>query len=103
MYRPDGGSSLFLAADASKGYSLGPIISRLAESPAPIVVANWDGESKPFLPQFISPGRLAEIDGRAAAPKSDQRPRGTNNSVEYSMVLSGTQRRPNARMPVDGQ
>jgi hypothetical protein len=27
MYRPDGGSSLFLAADASKGYSLGPIAS----------------------------------------------------------------------------
>lgn len=102
MYRPDGGSSLLLAADTSKGYSLGPIISRLAEAPAPIVVANWDGESKPFLPQFISPGRLAEIDGRAAAPKSEQRPRGTNNSVEYSMFLSGTQRRPNARMPVEG-
>jgi hypothetical protein len=101
MYRPDGGSSLFLAADASKGYSLDPIISRLADAPAPIVVANWDGESKPFLPQFIGPGRLAEINGSAAAPKSEQ-PRGTNNSVKYSMFLSGTQRRPKVRMPVEG-
>ncbi len=102
MYRPDGGSSLFLAADASKGYSLDPIISRLADAPAPIVVANWDGESKPFLPQFISPGRSAEIDGSAAAPKSEQRPRRTNNSIKYRMFLSGTQRRPEARMPVEG-
>jgi hypothetical protein len=102
MYNPDGGSSLFLAADTSKGYSLGPIISKLADAPAPIVVADWDGESKPLLPQFISPGRLAEINARAAAPKSEQRPRGTNNTVEYSMFPSGTQRRPKARMPVEG-
>lgn len=102
MYSPDGGSALFLAADTSKGYSLGPIISKLANAPAPIVVADWDGVSKPVLPQFISPGRLAEINARAAAPKSEQRPRGTNNTVEYSMVLSGTQLRPKARMPVEG-
>jgi len=102
MYSPDGGSSLFLAADTSKGYSLGPIISKLADARAPIVVADWDGESKPFLPQFISPGRLAEINARAATPKSEQRPRGNNNTVEYNMILSGTQRRPKARMPVEG-
>jgi hypothetical protein len=102
MYNPDSGSSLFLAADTSKGYSLEPIISKLADAPAPIVVADWDGESKPVLPQFISPGRLAEINARAAAPTSRQRPRRTNNSVEYGMFLSGTSRRPKARMPVEG-
>jgi hypothetical protein len=102
MYSPDGGSSLFLAADSSKGYSLVPIISKLADAPAPIVVTDWDGESKPLLPQFISPGRLAEINARATAPKSERRRRGTNNSVEYGMFLSGTSRRPKSRMPVDG-
>jgi len=102
MYSPDGGSSLFLAADTSKGYSLEPIILKLADAPAPIVVADWDGESRPLLPQFISPGRLAEINARAASPTSRLRPRGTNNSVEYGMFMSGTSRRPKARMPVEG-
>jgi hypothetical protein len=102
MYNPDGGSFLFLAADTSKGYSLEPIISKLADAPAPIVVADWAGESKPFLPEFISPGRLAEIEAKAAVPKSEQRPRGIDNTVEYSMFPSGAQRRPKARMPVEG-
>lgn len=102
MYRPDGGSSLFLASDTSKGYSLEPIILKLADAQAPIVVANWDGESKPLLPQFISPGRSAEINARAAAPTSKQRPRAANNSVEYSMFPSRPQRRPKSRMPVEG-
>jgi hypothetical protein len=102
MYNPDGGCSLFLAADISKGYSLEPIISKLADAPAPIVVANWNGESKPFLPEFISPGRSAEITAKAAAPKSERRSRGPDNSVEYSLFPSGASRRPKARMPVEG-
>lgn len=100
MYNPDGGSSLFLAADTSKGYSLKPIIAKLADTAAPIVIADWNGESKPFLPEFVSPGRLAEISAKAK-PTSKQR-HDTGNSVEYNMPLSGLNRRPNARMPVEG-
>src|SRR4029077_5920306 len=84
MYCPDGGSSLFLAADASKGYSLEPILSKLAAAAPPIVVADWDGESRPFLPPFLSPGRLTEVDVKMASLKSEQRPRGANNSVKFS-------------------
>ncbi|WP_244486029.1 MULTISPECIES: DUF5623 domain-containing protein [Bradyrhizobium] len=101
MYNPDGGSWLFLAADTSKGYSLDPIILKLAAAPAPIVVADWSGESRPFLPEFVSPGRLAETKAKAAMPKSE-RPRGTNNSVEYALFPSGPSRRPKAQMPVEG-
>jgi hypothetical protein len=89
-------------ADASKGYSLDSIMSKLAEAPAPIVVADWNGESRPFLPEFISPGRSAETKAKAATPKSQQPPRGPNNSVEYAMFMSGPSRRPKTRMPVEG-
>jgi hypothetical protein len=99
MYRPDGGTSLFLAADASKGYSLEHAISKLATAPAPIVVANWDGESKPFT--FVSPAREAKIDAKSISPKARQRPRGTGNSVRYSFDLS-VGRRPKGRMPIEG-
>lgn len=102
MYRPDGGSSLFLAADASRGYSLEPILSKLAAAAPPIVVADWHGESRPFLPLFVSPGRLTEIDVKIASPKSEQRPRGANNSVKYSNFPFGMSRRPKARMSVEG-
>jgi hypothetical protein len=102
MYCPDGGSSLFLAADASKGYSLEPILSILAAAAPPIVVADWDGESRPFLPPFVSPGRLTEIEVKAASTKPKQRPRGANNSVKYNNFPFGMGRRPRARMPVEG-
>jgi hypothetical protein len=103
MYNPDGGSSLFLAADTAKGYSLAPIISKLADAAAPIVVADWDGQSKPFMPQFISPGRLAKINAKATAlPSKQRRPHVKNNSIEYNLFPSGTQRRPKARMPIEG-
>jgi hypothetical protein len=66
------------------------------------VVADWSGETQPFVPLFISPGRSAETAAKAAAPKSEKRARGSNNTVEYSMILSGTQRRPKTRMPIEG-
>ena len=102
MYNPDDGCSLFLMADASKGYSLDPIMSKLADAPTPIVVADWSGESRPFLPEFISPGRSAEIKAKSDSPKSEKPRRGPNNSVEYATFLSGPSRRPKTRMPVDG-
>lgn len=102
MYRPDGGTSLFLLADVSKGYSLEPIISRLAEAPAPIVASAWNGESMPTVPAFVSPGRMAEIEAKAREVKTGGERRGSNNSVKYSMFLSGAPRRPKTRMPLEG-
>ncbi|WP_245471120.1 DUF5623 domain-containing protein [Bradyrhizobium genosp. SA-3] len=102
MYRPDGGTSLSLLADMSKGYLLEPIISRLADAPAPIVASAWDGESKPIVPAFVSPGQAAEIEAKAREVKTAGERRGSNNSVPYSMFLSGAQRRPKTRMPIEG-
>jgi len=102
MYRPDGGTSLFLTADVSKGYSLAPIISRLTKAQAPIVASGWNGESRPIIPVFVSPAQAAEIEAKARDVKTVKEPRGPNNSIEYSMFLSGTRRRPKARMPIEG-
>lgn len=101
MYRPDGGTSLFLLADASNGYSLSPILARLADAPAPIVVSAWNGESRPILPAFVSPGRAAEIEAKTQVTRSSKKQRSANNSVEYNMILSDARRRPKTRMPIE--
>jgi hypothetical protein len=100
MYRPDGGTSLFLMADASKGYSLAPLISRLALARAPIVTSAWEGESRPIAPAFVSPGQAAGIEARQI--KNVDRRRGSTDSIEYRTPFSGKQRRPKTRMPIEG-
>lgn len=102
MYRPDNGTSLFLLADGSKGFSLEKIISQLAKAQAPIVVSNWGGESRPIIPAFISPGQTAEIEAKSRETKPLGKRSGARNSVEYAMFLTGPRRRPNTRMPIDG-
>lgn len=101
MYYPDGGSMLFLMADASKGYLLDPIIAKLANAPAPLLASEWNGKSEPFLPVFCSPGRLAEITAKIEARKGPPKKRPANNSVPYSGFLSGMRRRPKGTMPVE--
>lgn len=102
MYRPDDGTTLFLLADMSKGYLLEPMISRLAKAPHPIVGSAWDGESRPIVPAFVSPGQVAEIEAKARELNAAGERRGSNNSIAYSMVLSGSRRRPKTRMPIEG-
>lgn len=99
MYRPDGGSWLFLLADASKGYSLQTLLSRLAAAPPPIVASPWSGETRPTFPAFVSPGQEAEMN--APATKKDDGPRAPQNSVKYQVTLGGSARRPKARMPIE--
>ena len=101
MYYPDGGSMLFLTTDASRGYSLDPIIARLANAPAPLLASEWKGKSEPFLAVFCSPGRLAEISAKTEARNGLTKTRPANNSVPYSSFLSGTRRRPKGTMPVE--
>jgi hypothetical protein len=101
MYNPDGGCELYLAADASKGYSLAPIVAKLDAAPDPIIEANWDGQSLPRSPIFASPGTIAAAAAKQTQPKSAPRPRGPLNSVEYQMIFSGQQRRPSKRMPIE--
>lgn len=99
MYNPDGGCELYMTTDTSKGYSLVPIVAALNVAQPPIVEAGWTGESAPYTPFFFSPGTAASVTN--VKPKPKPQTRRPSNSVPYSMVLTGQQRRPAERMKVD--
>lgn len=103
MYYPEGGSRLYLVADAQKGIPLQPISAALDRLSAPIVKEPWSGESGPILPYFVSPGTLAQAEARALEP-AKPRPKtasGKRNTTEYVQTFVGAQRRPNAKMPIN--
>ena len=102
MYYPEGGSRLYLVADAQKGIPLQPIAVALDRLSAPIVKEPWSGESGPILPYFVSPGTIAQAEVRALEPVKP-RPKtaiGRRNTTGYVQTFVGPQRRPSAKMPV---
>lgn len=104
MYNPDGGSRLYLIADAAKGVPLEPIVEALDRLATPIVEAAWDGESAPSTPIFSSPGTIARNEAAVAKPAATE-PRsvtsGQRNTVGYVQTFVGPQRRPKGRMPIE--
>ena len=102
MYNPDGGSRLFLVADATKGILLIPVVVALNKLPTPIVEASWDGESAPTLPWFFSPGSATKSRSDKSEPTKvgNGKVTGPRNSVEYVRTFVGPQRRPKGRMPI---
>lgn len=103
MYSPDGGSRLYLIADAAKGVPLAPIVAALDRLPVPIVEAAWDGESAPSMPIFFSPGTIARNEAAAAKSTAELRKvaRGPRSTVGYVQTFVGPQRRPKGRMPIE--
>jgi Domain of unknown function (DUF5623) len=102
MYNPDGGTRLYLIADAAKGISLAPIVAALNRLPVPVVEADWDGESAPFTPMFVSPGTIARNQAAAQAPTGARKvTRGPRSTVGYVQTFVGPQRRPKGRMPIE--
>ncbi|RUP25391.1 DUF5623 domain-containing protein [Curvibacter gracilis] len=99
----DGGSRLYLIADAVKGVPLTPIVEALDRLPAPIVEAVWDGESAPSTPIFISPGTIARNLAAAKQPATETRKltRGPRSMAGYVQIFVGPQRRPKGRMPIE--
>ncbi|WP_245464620.1 DUF5623 domain-containing protein [Mesorhizobium sp. M1E.F.Ca.ET.045.02.1.1] len=104
MYFPEGGSELFLYADASKGYSLEGLLKALSKACAAIVPENCDRVAIGAHAPFVTPGEKAAAEAKRA--KDVQRkapsPRGPKTTVEYRLPLSGKpRRRPKTAMPVD--
>ncbi len=104
MYFPEGGSELFLYADASKGYSLEGLLKALSKASAAIVPENCDRLAIAADAPFVTPGEKAAAEARRAKdgqPKAPS-PRGPKTTVEYRLPLSGKlRRRPKTAMPVD--
>jgi hypothetical protein len=101
MYNPDGGSRLYLTADAQKGVPLAPVVAALNALPPPIVESTWDGESAPFGPIFVSPGAPSRADTSSPKPDATRKHSVARNSVQYVQTFVGPQRRPKGRMPVE--
>lgn len=102
MYNPDGGSRLYLIADAVKGVPLAPIVAALDRLPAPIFEAAWDGESAPSMPIFFSPGTIARNEAAAAKPAVERKiVKGPRSTLGYVQTFVGPQRRPKGRMPIE--
>lgn len=102
MYYPEGGSRLYLIADAERGIPLQPVVAALDRLPAPIVKEPWSGESGPILPYFVSPGAIAQAEARVLEPVKP-RPKavtGKRNTTEYVQTFVGPQRRPSVKMPI---
>ena len=105
MYNPDGGSRLYLIADAEKGIPLGPIVATLNSLPAPITEQTWNGESAPTLPYFVSPGSVAkskvEVVTKERAKLAPRKSGGERNTEGYIWTFVGPQRRPKGQMPIE--
>jgi len=104
MYYPEGGSELFLYADASKGYSLDGLLKALSKAPSAIVPENCDRVAIEAHAPFVTPGEKAAAEAKRAidAQRKAPSPRSPNTTVEYRLPLSGKlRRRPKAAMPVD--
>lgn len=101
MYNPDGGSRLYLIADAEKGISLEPIAAALDKLPPPIVEETWNGESAPTVPIFVSPGSIAKANIARDQPQVRQKSNSRGNSIGYVQTFVGPRRRPKGRMPID--
>lgn len=100
MYNPDGGSRLYLIADAQKGILLGPIVEVLDALPAPVVEEGWDGESAPTVQIFVSPGAMNRTEPAKSVAEKSSKPCVQRNSVGYVQTFVGPQRRPKGRMPI---
>lgn len=102
MYNPDGGSRLYVIAHSQKGVPLAPVVTALDKLPPPLVEKDWNGESAPYTPIFVSPGTLGNLNAKNSSPRnSDKTGLARQATVSYVQTFVGTQRRPNARMPIE--
>lgn len=100
MYYPEGGSELYLYADASKGYSLDGLLKALSKAPSPIVPENCARVATDGHTPFVTPGEKAEAEAKLArnGQRNAPSPGGPKTTVEYRLPLSGKRSRRPARV-----
>jgi hypothetical protein len=100
------GTRLYLVAHQDKGPPLESLVKALNQLPSPPVFDNWEGESAPTVPYFVSPGAVAkrieaEVAAKEKAKQKTSKPSGKQNTIGYIWTLVGPHRRPNAKMPIE--
>lgn len=99
MYNPDGHSQIFLVCDKDKGIPIESMVAALNALPA-ITSDVWTGETRPYMPPFVSPGAL-ELEAQRKARPRPAPVKGPRNTVGYTMKHAGSMRRPATRMPIE--
>lgn len=95
MYYP-GSATMFLTSQDGRTDLLQGVVSQLDAAPAPVDAEQWQGESAPYTPMFISPARTSS--GKAKRPRP--RPLYLGLVRRNAIVYGGSSWRPNARMPL---
>lgn len=101
MYYP-GNATMYLTSLDGREDLLASLVSNLDAATEPVDAEQWQGESAPYAPMFISPARAASGKAKRARPRPLYRGLVRRNAIVYGHVLLGGSWRPNGRMPLDG-
>lgn len=103
MHNPSGSTRLYLLSNASSGVPLEPLIKALGKLAPPVSASEWNGQSAPQLPYFVSPGTIAKAEVERTKTPVPRKSIGQRNSVPYTRTLGGGRRdrRPKGRMSVE--
>lgn len=98
MYSP-GNSTLFLTADNES--FLKNIAKRLAQVRIQPIAERWSGESAPYAPAFVSPGRQATGVRKKGRPRPIVAGKVRNGALPYQMMpWTDIEWRPATKMPI---
>jgi hypothetical protein len=101
MYNPYD-CDLYVATDGRSSYDLDALVAKIDAMPAPLLEADWSGESSPSWDTFISPMAKTAQDVRRARCRGTVYPVSSTTTVPYSYRLGTSQRRPAGEMGIEG-
>ena len=100
MYAPDIGSVMFLVVHDSLASRADGMLKALDKAPAPVVEAQWQGESATYRPSFRSSLEIQQ-GLKATVPLDPLLCRATASTVVTGFGTDKTRRKPNGKMPVE--
>ncbi|SCX28585.1 hypothetical protein DSM25558_4510 [Agrobacterium sp. DSM 25558] len=101
MYNPYS-CDLYVATDGRSGYDLDGLLARIEAMPAPLVEADWPGESVSSWDTFISPLAKNALDRRRARCRGTIYPVASAMTIPCSYSVGSSRRRPAGELGVAG-
>lgn len=99
MYSP-GLAPLYLLGQEQFAPALATIVRNLDRLPDPPAKTSWKGETAPYEPVFVSPGRKASGRVKRSRPRPVYPGLVRGNAIAYFRMLVGVQWRPHGKMPL---
>ncbi|MEL6487672.1 MAG: DUF5623 domain-containing protein, partial [Pseudomonadota bacterium] len=99
MYYPYA-TSLYIVTDASTGFDIDGLMTKIDRLPKPVIAEEWPGESAPDHSTFLSPMAKDANSVRRAKSKATIVCRPTKLTVPYGGAFGNQPRKPRAAMPL---